>query len=95
MIYYSTLVFEDAGLSKSVAQYATAGTGAVNVGWTFVSAALMDRLGRRTLMISGLGGMLVFTVVLTVALVFQVRGRHASLTKPFLFCTQPFFFFRL
>ena len=72
MIYYSTRVFEDAGLSKSVAQYATAGTGVVNVGMTFVSAILMDKLGRRTLMICGLGGMFVFTVVLTMSLVFQV-----------------------
>ena len=65
-------MFEDAGLSHAVAQYATAGTGVVNVGMTFVSAILMDKLGRRTLMIIGLGGMFVFTVMLTVALVFQV-----------------------
>ncbi|KAL8601902.1 hypothetical protein ACOMHN_020637 [Nucella lapillus] len=71
VIYYSTTVFEGAGLSKGVSQYATVATGAVNVGWTFVSAALIDKLGRRTLMITGLGGMFVFTVVLTIALVFQ------------------------
>ncbi|XP_070206842.1 solute carrier family 2, facilitated glucose transporter member 1-like isoform X2 [Littorina saxatilis] len=73
VIYYSTLVFQGAGLSKTVAQYATAATGAVNVSMSFVSAVLMDKLGRRTLMMTGLGGMFVFTIVLTIALVFQVQ----------------------
>ena len=65
-------MFEGAGLSESVSQYATAATGVVNVGMTFVSAILIDKLGRRTLMAIGLGGMFVFTVVLTIALKFQV-----------------------
>ncbi|KAK7481391.1 hypothetical protein BaRGS_00027347 [Batillaria attramentaria] len=71
VIQYSTSVFEGAGLSMSAAQYATVGTGAVNVAMTFVSAMLMDKLGRRTLMITGLGGLFVFTVVLTLSLIFQ------------------------
>lgn len=71
VIQYSTSVFEGAGLTKSTAQYATVGTGVVNVAMTFVSAILMDKLGRRTLMITGLGGLFVFTVVLTVSLIFQ------------------------
>jgi MFS family permease len=65
-------VFENAGLTPKVAQYSTAAVGAVNVAWTFVSAVLIDKLGRRTLMISGLSGMLVFTIVLTIALIYEV-----------------------
>ncbi|XP_033763948.1 solute carrier family 2, facilitated glucose transporter member 1-like [Pecten maximus] len=71
VIYYSTLIFESAGLSESNAQYATLGTGAVNVLMTFVSANIMDKVGRRTLHLIGLGGMLVFSVILSVALIFQ------------------------
>ncbi|XP_021375505.1 solute carrier family 2, facilitated glucose transporter member 3-like [Mizuhopecten yessoensis] len=71
VIYYSTLIFESAGLSQLNAQYATLGTGAVNVLMTFVSAIIMDRVGRRTLHLVGLGGMLVFGTVLSLALIFQ------------------------
>ncbi|XP_076452009.1 solute carrier family 2, facilitated glucose transporter member 3-like [Babylonia areolata] len=78
VIYYSTTVFMGAGLTKQISQYATAGTGGVNVLWTFVSAVLMDKLGRRTLMIVGLGGMLVFSVVLTISLVFQASNPWLS-----------------
>ncbi|XP_060066457.1 solute carrier family 2, facilitated glucose transporter member 3-like [Ylistrum balloti] len=71
VIYYSTLIFESAGLSETNAQYATLGTGAVNVLMTFVSANIMDRVGRRTLHLVGLGGMLIFSTVLSLALIFQ------------------------
>ncbi|XP_021375506.1 solute carrier family 2, facilitated glucose transporter member 1-like [Mizuhopecten yessoensis] len=71
VVFYSTLIFESAGLSQLNAQYATLGTGAVNVCMTFVSANIMDKLGRRTLHLIGLGGMLTFSVVLSVALIFK------------------------
>ncbi|XP_033763885.1 solute carrier family 2, facilitated glucose transporter member 1-like [Pecten maximus] len=71
VIFYSTLIFESAGLSQLNAQYATLGTGAVNVAMTFVSANIMDKLGRRTLHLIGLGGMLLFSVVLSMALIFR------------------------
>lgn len=71
VIFYSTLIFESAGLSQVDAQYATLGTGAVNVAMTFVSANIMDKLGRRTLHLVGLGGMLIFSVVLSLTLIFK------------------------
>lgn len=76
MIYYSTEIFEGAGLSKANAQYATVGVGGVNVAMTFVSALIMDRAGRRTLHLIGLGGMFVGSVVLTIGLEYQVSCRH-------------------
>ena len=72
MIYYSTSIFEGAGLSSDNANYATIGTAGVNVAMTFVSVILMDRAGRRTLHLSGLSGMFLSAGVLTVAFVFQV-----------------------
>ena len=74
MIYYSTEIFEDAGLSKANAQYATVGVGGVNVAMTFVSALIMDRAGRRTLHLIGLGGMFIGSLILTIGLEFQVRN---------------------
>ena len=74
MIYYSTSIFgpDGAGLSDQNAQYATLATGAVNVCMTFVSALIMDRVGRRTLHLTGLGGMFVSSYLLAVGLIFQV-----------------------
>lgn len=63
-----------AGLSKLASEYATVGTGAVNVTMTFFSALIMDRLGRRRLMLIGLSGLLLFSTVLSVALIFQARS---------------------
>ena len=75
MIYYSTSIFgpDGAGLSHQTAQYATLATGAVNVSMTFVSALIMDRVGRRTLHLTGLGGMFISSYLLAVGLIFQVN----------------------
>lgn len=62
-----------AGLSHNAAQYSTLGTGAVNVSMTFVSALVMDRLGRRTLHLIGLGGMFVASYILTLGLIYDVN----------------------
>ncbi|XP_012944940.2 solute carrier family 2, facilitated glucose transporter member 1 [Aplysia californica] len=71
VIYYSTSIFGSAGLSKATSQLATVGTGAVNVSMTFISALIMDRVGRRTLHMIGLAGMCIFSVVLVVCLNLQ------------------------
>ncbi|XP_052082052.1 solute carrier family 2, facilitated glucose transporter member 3-like isoform X1 [Mytilus californianus] len=78
VIYYSTEIFEGAGLSKASAQYATVGVGGVNVAMTFVSALIMDRAGRRTLHLIGLGGMFVGSVVLTIGLEYQSHHKWLS-----------------
>lgn len=72
VIYYSTDIFEGANLSETAAKYATLGTGVINVLMTLVSALIVDRAGRRTLHLIGLGGMFVFTTVLSLALIFKV-----------------------
>ncbi|GFS04366.1 solute carrier family 2, facilitated glucose transporter member 1 [Elysia marginata] len=71
VIYYSTSIFKSAGLSHEASEYATLGTGLVNVMMTFVSALIMDRAGRRTLHMTGLGGMFVFSVLLVICLSLQ------------------------
>ncbi|KAH9489042.1 Solute carrier 2, facilitated glucose transporter member 3 [Bulinus truncatus] len=78
VIYYSTSIFGSAGLSKESSQYATVGTGAVNVMMTFVSALIMDRAGRRTLHMIGLAGMCIFSVVLVVCLSLQSSASWLS-----------------
>ena len=58
VIYFAPTIFQAAGLSSaSAAILATAGIGIVNVVMTMVAIRLVDRAGRRALLLCGLGGM--------------------------------------
>ena len=67
VFYYSTNIFSDAQLSLQRAKYATMGVGVVMVLMTIVSIALIEREGRRTLHLWGLGGMFFFSVFITIS----------------------------
>ncbi|XP_064408953.1 solute carrier family 2, facilitated glucose transporter member 4 isoform X2 [Latimeria chalumnae] len=71
IFYYSTSIFTAAGVEKPI--HATIGAGAVNTVFTIVSLFLIERVGRRTLHLVGLGGMAVCTILMTVALVLLER----------------------
>uniref|UniRef100_A0A8C5CLH3 Solute carrier family 2, facilitated glucose transporter member 4 n=1 Tax=Gadus morhua TaxID=8049 RepID=A0A8C5CLH3_GADMO len=66
IFYYSTSIFMRAGVQSPV--YATIGAGVVNCAFTVVSLFLVERMGRRTLHMLGLGGMCVCALVMTLAL---------------------------
>ncbi|XP_078110276.1 solute carrier family 2, facilitated glucose transporter member 1-like [Sander vitreus] len=66
VFYYSTGIFERAGVSQPV--YATIGAGVVNTAFTVVSLFVVERVGRRPLHLVGLMGMAVSAVFLTVAM---------------------------
>uniref|UniRef100_A0A8C9XP46 Solute carrier family 2 member 3a n=1 Tax=Sander lucioperca TaxID=283035 RepID=A0A8C9XP46_SANLU len=55
VFYYSTGIFESAGVKQPI--YATIGAGIVNTIFTVVSLFLVEKAGRRTLHLLGLGGM--------------------------------------
>jgi len=67
-IFYSTRIFGLANLSTSESQSATLGMGSMNVLMTFVSLVLIEKAGRKTLMLIGLVGMCLMTTLLLVAL---------------------------
>uniref|UniRef100_A0A8B9HRB7 Solute carrier family 2 member 2 n=1 Tax=Astyanax mexicanus TaxID=7994 RepID=A0A8B9HRB7_ASTMX len=67
IFYYSTSIFHNAGVAQPV--YATIGVGVVNTIFTLVSVVLVDRAGRRTLMLAGLAGMCLCAVGMTVGLI--------------------------
>lgn len=69
IFYYSTAIFARAGVSQPV--YATIGVGVINTVFTLVSVALVDKAGRRTLTLVGLGGMCCCAIAMTVGLRFQ------------------------
>jgi len=65
VIYYAPRIIQSAGISSvSGAILATAGIGMVNVIMTVVSMWLIDRVGRRPLLLTGIAGMIVSLGVL-------------------------------
>jgi SP family facilitated glucose transporter-like MFS transporter 1 len=71
-MFFSTSIFEDAGLNTLTSQYATLGMGVMNVLMTFVSLVLVEKAGRKTLQLVGLSGMFVVVILLTVFLAIKV-----------------------
>merc|ERR1711874_670674 len=67
-IFYSTDIFDKAGLNEQESQGATLGMGSMNVLMTVVSLILIEKAGRKTLMLVGLSAMLVMTTLLLASL---------------------------
>jgi SP family galactose:H+ symporter-like MFS transporter len=71
VIYYAPTIFQSAGFeSASVAILATTGVGIINVLMTVVALLLLDRVGRRPLLLIGMAGMVVSLAVLGTAFLF-------------------------
>uniref|UniRef100_A0A6I8RGW9 Solute carrier family 2 member 2 n=1 Tax=Xenopus tropicalis TaxID=8364 RepID=A0A6I8RGW9_XENTR len=86
IFYYSTSIFTRAGISQPV--YATIGVGAVNTVFTVVSVFLVEKAGRRSLYLVGLGGMCICAIVMTIALALLTQHAwmsYLSLVAIFLF----------
>lgn len=58
IIYYAPRILEMAGLGNQAALLSTAGIGLVNLIFTMVGLGLIDRFGRRTLMVTGSVGLI-------------------------------------
>ncbi|KAL5292820.1 SLC2A4 family protein [Megaselia abdita] len=71
VFYYSTSLFTSTGLSEDSAKFATIGIGAIMVVMTLVSIPLMDKTGRRTLHLYGLGGMFIFSIFITISFLIK------------------------
>ncbi|XP_014205632.1 glucose transporter type 1-like [Copidosoma floridanum] len=71
VFYYSTSLFESSGLTPENAKFATIGIGVIMVGMTLISIPLMDRTGRRTLHLYGLGGMFIFSIFITISFLIK------------------------
>jgi SP family galactose:H+ symporter-like MFS transporter len=78
VIYYAPMIFEFTGAkSASASILATIGVGVVNVAMTVVALLLVDRMGRRPLLLIGLTGMIIGLGVLGLA--FQLPSLSGSL----------------
>jgi sugar porter (SP) family MFS transporter len=78
VIYYAPLIIQSAGISSaSGAILATAGIGAVNVLMTIFSMWLIDRQGRRPLLLAGIAGMAITLCLL--GFVFHASHQSAGM----------------
>jgi len=68
VFFYTNKIFESAGFTNETSTKISVLIGALNVAMTFVSMSLMEKAGRRSLMVYGYGIMVVFCVLLAVAL---------------------------
>ncbi|MBM7646637.1 sugar porter (SP) family MFS transporter [Scopulibacillus daqui] len=70
IIYYAPTIFNHAGLGSSASILGTVGIGIVNVLLTLVAIAVIDKLGRKKLMLWGNVGMVISLVVIASILSF-------------------------
>ncbi|KAL3080562.1 hypothetical protein niasHS_013756 [Heterodera schachtii] len=70
-MFYSYDIFKSAGLQGQWPDVATITMGAVNVLMTFVSVVLVERLGRRTLHITGLVGLLLSSAFVAISMLIS------------------------
>lgn len=82
VIYYAPRIFEDAGLAKSSALLSSVGIGVVNLVFTMLGLAWIDRFGRRFLMFIGSVG---YIVSLSLVALFFAKSTHdGGMTVPIL-----------
>lgn len=66
--FYSSSLFQIAGIEFSASQFATIGVGATLFVGTLISVPLMDKLGRRILFLTGSLGQIICLSVMTISL---------------------------
>ena len=80
VIYYAPTILQNVGFSEGGAIAATAlGVGVVNVGFTILAVRIIDRAGRRPLLIIGLIGMVISLALLGVVFATGGAGGAAGL----------------
>ncbi len=74
ILYYSPRIFEEAGLGSNAALLNSAGIGLINVLFTVIGMALIDRLGRKQLMYIGSFGYIISLTLVAMSFYFGWQG---------------------
>jgi MFS transporter, SP family, arabinose:H+ symporter len=82
VIYYAPRIFESSGMALSSALLSSVGIGVVNIVFTMVGLALIDRMGRRFLMYIGSIGYIISLSL--VAFVFSSDSLNGTILLPLL-----------
>ncbi|CAF1782639.1 BnaC09g41660D [Brassica napus] len=76
VVYYSTSVFRSAGIESDVA--ASALVGASNVFGTAVTSSLMDKMGRKSLLLTSFGGMALSMLLLSLSFTWKALAAYSG-----------------
>ncbi len=76
IFYYAEDVFKAAGYNISSIMLNIVYTGAIMLIFTFVAIVMVDRFGRKPLMLIGSGGLAVLYALIGASFYFQVKGPH-------------------
>ena len=71
IMYYAPVIFQSIGAGASSAVFQTAIIGGGNLIFTFVAISLVDRLGRKPLLIGGVSGMIISLTAIATAFYFE------------------------
>uniref|UniRef100_A0A8C9YI23 Solute carrier family 2, facilitated glucose transporter member 5 n=1 Tax=Sander lucioperca TaxID=283035 RepID=A0A8C9YI23_SANLU len=89
--YYTNGILREAGFAENIIPYITLSTGAIETLAAIISGLVIERIGRRPLLIFGFSAMAVFFSLLTVFLNFQASHSFSSLlTSSQTHCGIPF-----
>ena len=73
-LYYAPRIFQEAGLGESTALLSSIGIGITNLVFTLIGVALIDRLGRKTLMYIGSFGYIISLSLVAAAFFYNWQG---------------------
>jgi sugar porter (SP) family MFS transporter len=76
IIYYAPTTLTNVGFAKTSAIYANLIIGVINVGMTVIAIKLIDRVGRKPMLIAGVAGMVLSLLVLGVSLSVLATPHH-------------------
>jgi len=79
IMYYAPSIFQSAGFSSDSALMQTVIIGATNLVFTFLGMALIDKLGRKTLLMAGALGMTLFLGLVTLGMTFHLLAGFSLL----------------
>lgn len=83
LMYYAPEIFQEVGLGSTSSKFAaTTGLGFINVAATFIAIWLVDRVGRKPILVVGAGMMCVAELLLGGAALFAVPGGAPSAPIP-------------
>ncbi|PIK61040.1 putative solute carrier family 2, facilitated glucose transporter member 1-like [Apostichopus japonicus] len=74
IMFYATEIYYQTGMDDTQVAYSTVGTGAINVLMTIVAVFVVDRAGRKALLLIPFAGMVVATALLTMSLNLQEQS---------------------
>lgn len=79
LMYYAPVIFQSIGFSGDSALFQTVCIGVINLIFTIIGMSLIDKVGRKFLLMSGAIGMSVFLFLIFLTLRFGLFGNYALL----------------